>query len=184
MTALGYSDVDADAARRERFRAVFERELDYVWTSLRRLGVQPRDLEDVAQEVFLHVYRKLGEYDSSRPVRPWLFAFAVRCASDWRRLARHRLELLGIEREPPSPDLAADQLAERRQNVELALDALAAVDPERRPVLILHDFDHCPMKEIAAALSIPLFTGYSRLRVAREEFTAAARRRLAQRGER
>ena len=182
MTALGYSD--ADTARRARFRDVFDRELDYVWTSLRRLGVQPRDLEDVVQEVFLQVYRKLDAYDPERPLRPWLFAFAVRCASDWRRLARNRLEHLGIEREPPSPDLAADQVAERRQNVELALDALAAVDSERRPVLILHDFDHCPMKEIAAALSIPLFTGYSRLRVAREDFTAAARRRLAQRGER
>jgi len=184
MTALGLTDMGADIARRERFRAVFERELDYVWTSLRRMGVQPRDLEDVAQEVFLHVYRKLDEYDPERPLRPWLFAFAVRCASDWRRLARNRLEHLGIEHEPRSPEPEADQVAERRENLELALDALAAVEPERRAVLILHDFDHCSMKEIAAALSIPLFTGYSRLRVAREEFTAEAKRRLAQRGQR
>jgi RNA polymerase sigma-70 factor (ECF subfamily) len=181
MTALGITD--PDAARRARFRAVFERELDYVWTSLRRLGIQPRDLEDVTQEVFVQVYRKLDDYDPERPLRPWLFAFAARCASDWRRLARHRFERVGIDHDPPSPEPEADLLAERRQNVELALEALAAVDPERRPVLILHDFDHCSMKEIAAALSIPLFTGYSRLRVAREEFTAAARRRLAQRGE-
>ena len=59
-----------------RFEAVFEAELGYVWTSLRRLGVQPRDLEDVAHEVFLKAYGSFSSYDSNRPIRPWLFAFA------------------------------------------------------------------------------------------------------------
>ena len=66
------------------FTGLFAAEFDYVWASLRRLGVNERDVEDIAHDVFLHVYRKLGSYDPKRPVRPWLFGFAYRAASDYR----------------------------------------------------------------------------------------------------
>ena len=171
-----------DSDRHARFRAVFDREFDYVWASLRRLGVHPRDIEDVAQDVLVNVHRKLDEYDASRPIRPWLFAFAVRSASDWRRLARHRVELLGIEGEPAASTPPADSMVERKEDADLVLLALESVDPERRAVFILHELDECPMKEIAEAFGLPLFTGYSRLRVAREEFSAAVRRLRPQRG--
>lgn len=159
-----------------RFRAIFEAELDYVWTSLRRLGVQTRDLEDVTQEVFVHVYARLDVYDPARPIRPWLFAFAARCASDWRRLARHRVEVLGVVAEPQSATPGADHELDRQRDLMLVLNALEHVDIERRPVFILHDLDDCPMREITQVLGIPLFTGYSRLRLARQEFTTAVRR--------
>ncbi len=165
-----------DSGRHARFRTVFEREFDYVWASLRRLGVHPRDLEDVAQDVFVHVHRRLDSYDASRPIRPWLFAFAARCASDWRRLSRHRVELLGIDTQAADGTPSADALVERLQDADLVVRALDFVDADRRAVFILHELDECPMKEIAEALDLPLFTGYSRLRVAREEFTAAIRR--------
>jgi RNA polymerase sigma-70 factor (ECF subfamily) len=172
-----------DAQRRARFRSVFEREFDYVWLSLHRLGVAQRDLEDVAQNVFLHVYRRLDEYDASRPTRPWLFAFAVRCASDWRRLARHRVELLGERAEPPSLEPSADERIARDEALALLLRALDHVEMDRRAVLILYELDEVPMKEIAAALGIPLFTAYSRLRLARAELTAALVRLRAKDGE-
>src|SRR5579862_9278755 len=127
------------------FRAVFEREFDYVWASLRRLGVHDRDLEDVAQDVFVQVHKRLPDYDPSRPIRPWLFAFAVRCASDWRRLARHRVEVLGAEREAVARQPDAEELLARRQEAELVLQALDAVEIERRAVFILYEFDGCTM---------------------------------------
>jgi RNA polymerase sigma-70 factor (ECF subfamily) len=169
--------------RHARFRALFQRELDYVWTSLRRLGVHARDAEDVAQDVFVHVYRRLDDYDPSRPLRPWLFAFAFRCASDWRRLARHRVEAQEDPDRRPAGTTAADEVVARTQDRELLLQALEQIDLERRGVLILYELDETPMKDIAEALGIPLFTAYSRLRVARQELTAAVRRIRAQRGE-
>jgi RNA polymerase sigma-70 factor, ECF subfamily len=182
MLLSGSHPREADAEGRARFRALFDREFDYVWTSLRRLGVHPRDLEDVTQEAFVHVYRRLDDYDASRPVRPWLFAFAFRCASDWRRLARHREASDDPDLKPGSA-VPADDLVARAEDRELVMRALDLVDIERRAVLVLHDFDECPMKEIARHLVIPLFTGYSRLRVGRQEFTAAVRRLRAQRGD-
>jgi RNA polymerase sigma-70 factor, ECF subfamily len=176
MPPLGAEDRSTDLDRRTRFRALFEREFDYVWATLRRLGVHTRELEDVAQEVFIHVNRRLDDYDASRPLRPWLFAFAFRCASDWRRLARHRVEVLGDPSEGVATTPAADEALAQAQEIDLVLRALECVEMDRRAVFILFELDQCPMKEIAASLGIPLFTGYSRLRVAREEFTVAIRR--------
>jgi len=165
-----------DKGRDVRFRAIFECEFDYVWSSLRRLGVHTRDIEDVAQELFVHVYRRFDEYDPSRPIRPWLFAFAYRCASDWRRLARHRIEAqLDVEHRPsetPGPDHAIDAGRDRA----LVLQSLEGIDLERRAVFVLYELDETPIKTIAETLGIPLFTAYSRLRVARQEFAAAAQR--------
>ena len=68
----------------------FDAELDYVWNALRRLGVREADLDDEVNEVFLRVHRQLAQYDPSRPIRPWLFAFAARVAAayshSWPRL--------------------------------------------------------------------------------------------------
>jgi RNA polymerase sigma-70 factor (ECF subfamily) len=166
----------AVAERDARFREVFAREFDYVWTSLRRLGVHDRELEDVAQEVFVQVHRRFDAYDPARPLRPWLFAFAFRCASDWRRLARHRVEVLGEHPEPPASKPDALDLLGRAEDVDLVMRALEEVELERRAVFILYELDESPMKEIAELLGIPLFTAYSRLRLARDEFTGAVRR--------
>lgn len=175
MTALTSQD---DVAA--RFEEIFDAELPYVWTALRRLGVMPRDLEDVAHELFLQVLQRLPSADTSRPVRPWLFAFAVRFAADYRRLARHRTDLLG-DAEPTSESASPEGVLMQAERERLVLRALQHIEPERRAVFVLHDLDEVPMSEIALALGLAANTGYSRLRVAREEFVAAVRR-LTQRG--
>ena len=159
-----------------RFEAIFEAELPYVWTSLRRLGVHTRDLEDVVHEVFLRAYENLSRYDTTRPIRPWLFAFAFRFASDYRRLARHRTELYGDDEPGAGQAPDAEHALVQRERAELLALALEAIDIERRAVFILHELDELPMPAVAETLGIPLNTGYSRVRVAREEFTAALRR--------
>jgi RNA polymerase sigma-70 factor (ECF subfamily) len=164
-----------DAPGDVTFRSVFDREFDYVWTSLRRLGVRESDLEDVAQDVFVKVHRQFDDYDRSRPIRPWLFAFAARSASEWRRLTRHRLEVIGHREEPVARTPSADVALATAEDVDLVLRALEYVDADRRNVFILYELDDCPMKEIARSIGIPLFTGYSRLRLARKEFAAAVR---------
>jgi RNA polymerase sigma-70 factor (ECF subfamily) len=171
-----------DDERRAQLRRIFDGDFDYVWASLRRLGIPDRDLEDLSQEVFVQVYRKIDDYDPARPIRPWLFAFMFRCASDWRRRAWRRLEVLGNALEPADTTLGAEETMARAEDLDLALGALECVDIDRRAVFILYELDGYPMKEIAASLGIPVFTGYSRLRVAREEFEAAAQRLLQVRG--
>jgi len=173
---------DGNVAR-ARFHALFTAELAWMWTTLRRLGVRPADLEDVTHDVFLSVYRKLDVYDPSRPVRPWLFAFAYRAASDYRRLARHREEPTDDVPEREAVAARGDDMLEQKEESALVHAALARVDLDRRAVLVAHEIDGTPMKDVAVALGIPLNTAYSRLRIGREELTAAVRRLTAQRAQ-
>ena len=163
---------------RPDFRFVFETELSFVWNTLRRFGVAERDLEDVAHELFVIVSRRLGEYDVTRPLRPWLFGIAFRCASDYRRRSQHRHEALVVDDVGEVADSAdaPDQTLIRGEERNLARRALLAVPEERRAVLVLHDFEEVAMHEVAHALAIPLKTAYSRLRVGRTELIEAARR--------
>jgi RNA polymerase sigma-70 factor (ECF subfamily) len=159
------------------FRAIFEAESSYVLNSLRRLGVFERDLDDLTHDVFLAVHLRFGEYDPSRPVRPWLFAFAVRVAAAYRRRARHRLEVIdGAEEAVDERAGPAEEQIVSREDRRLVIEALDALELDRRAVLVMHDLDGESMPEIARSLSIPLNTGYSRLRLARAEFEAALKR--------
>lgn len=165
------------------FRALFEREFSYVWNALRRLGVAARDLEDVAQLVFLQVHAQLPTFDASRPLRPWLFAFAYHAASNHRNLARHRVELCVVAPDLADPRAPADEQLITRQELELAERALMRVSLDRRAVLLLHEVEGHSIPEIAETLEIPLNTAYSRLRLARQEYELALRRLRAERGE-
>ncbi len=183
LSLTGPPQAATDAARIAQFRAIFTAEFDYVWSSLRRLGVQGRDLEDVTQNIFLEVFRQQDRYDPARPIRPWLFAFAFRFASDYRRLVRHRVEVFDDRVERISVTVPADEALVAHQARTLIAEALESIDLVRRAVFILHELDEVPMIEIAQSLDIPLNTAYSRLRVARDEFTAAIRRlQLQERG--
>jgi RNA polymerase sigma-70 factor (ECF subfamily) len=165
--------VDAGAAG---FREIFDAHADYVAASLGRLGVRPEDRDDLTSEVFVRVHRSLDAYDRARPLRPWLFAFVARVASEHRRLARHRREVVSDVLDPPSTALRPDEALEEgdaRRVVHLALEEL---DMDKRAVFVLHDLDDTPVPEIARALGIAEGTAYSRLRAARQEMTAAVRR--------
>lgn len=155
------------------FSTVFAEHIRYLWCSLRRLGIAERDLEDVTHEVFLRIHAQLPQQDPEKPIRPWLFGFALGMASNYRRLARHRLELRLESPELQSPEPAADEhliAQERRQMVQQALQEVPLV---HRAVLILHDMDETAIPEIAVALGIGINTAYSRLRLGRESFRFA-----------
>lgn len=135
----------------------------YMCRSLRRLGVVERDIEDVMQEVFIAVHKHLGDYDPSRPIKPWLFGFAYHTAANYHRGARRRPESVDEppnERQETTPE---DHLLmlERRRLLRRALEQL---DLEHRAAVILVDLDDVDPKAVAEALDLPLPTVYSRVR--------------------
>jgi RNA polymerase sigma-70 factor (ECF subfamily) len=164
------------------FGQVFAAEHSYVFHTLRRFGVRERDLEDVTHDVFVVVHRAIHGYDRARPIKPWLCAIAARVASDYRRLARNRNEDVTAELDARSVEPAADRLLEIKDAQALVVAALERVDETRRVVFVMVDIDELPVAEVAHALSIPVNTAYSRLRVAREEFAASVRRIKTMRG--
>jgi RNA polymerase sigma-70 factor, ECF subfamily len=153
---------------------VFDRELNYIFATLQRLGAPHHEIEDLAQEVFLVLHRNWTTIDTSRPLRPYLFgvAFRIVCAHR-RRLAR----------EIPCADLDADDGAlspegslQDKQSMALLLAALEALPLSRRAVVIMHEIDGVPIVEVARHLSITRFGAHARLRKGRKELQAAYRR--------
>lgn len=154
---------------------VHELHADFVWSSLQRLGVHLADLEDVMQDVFVVVHRRLGTFDGSSRLSTWLFGICLRVASQYRRKAHRRrersvgdVEHTAGEEEAPDAVLLARE-AERR--LEQVLDAL---EPERRVVFVMFEIETIGCPEIAEQLGLPLGTVYSRLGAARVDFAKAA----------
>ncbi len=161
------------------FRSTFENQASYVWASLARLGVRERDREDLVSEVFVRVHRESAAYDHARPIRPWLFAFAVRVASEYRKSARFRREVLAgtdDEHEHTDPAETADLKIERTEGRALVQAALEELDFDKRVVFVMHELDDTKVPEIAQTLGLAEGTAYSRLRAARTEFASAVRR--------
>ncbi len=155
------------------FRRIYEAHFDQVWHALRRLSVAERDLMDATQNVFVVVYRKLPEFEGRAELRTWLFQIARRVASDYRRSAPVRREVvtdaseLALKAEQAGSAPVADDQAQR---VRLARAVLDKLPEAQREVFVLYELEQLSGEEIAAELGVPLGTVRSRLRLAREAF--------------
>jgi RNA polymerase sigma-70 factor (ECF subfamily) len=151
----------------------YQRELDYLMRTLQRLGVASEDLEDLAHEVFLVLRSTWRDYDPARALRPYLFGIAFRVASSHRRRYWREVSFESVDGQDLGP--VPDQAVEASQARALVLAALQRLPLPRRVVLMMHELDEIPIREVASTLGIPLFTAYSRLRKARRELEAALR---------
>jgi RNA polymerase sigma-70 factor (ECF subfamily) len=156
---------------------VYEQCFGYVWTCLKRLGVWDRDLEDAVHDVFLVVHRRLADYDPDRPIKPWLAGISARVASEFRRRAQHRREVVteDVEMEAQSTIPSQDAALSEKQRRDLVMRGLDRLDIDRRTVLVLHDIEGYAMPEIATSLDVNVNTLYARLRAARADFAAAVK---------
>lgn len=161
---------------RALLRDLYDAHLRDVWFTLRRLGVPTRDLEDACHEVFLVAHRRLGDFDRSRPGKPWLCGIAWRVAAAWRRRAGARLVHLGIERDVDDEAPSAEAQLVAAAAAQLVHRALEALPEAQRDVFVLHELDGLSMPEIADLTEVPLNTLYSRLRLGRARFTAEVHR--------
>ena len=159
------------------FRQVYRDEAPYVFRVVRRLGVREAELEDLAHDVFVAAYRGWEKLDAARPVRPWLFGIAYRVMLDHHRKAATHAEVptAAVPERADERRSPADEAA-RSQGLTLAAKIIAGLELERRAVFVMHELEELPMPQIADALDVPLNTAYSRLRLARQDFAAAAAR--------
>jgi RNA polymerase sigma-70 factor (ECF subfamily) len=157
---------------------VFQRELSYVYRTLRRLGATASEVEDLAQDVFLALRGCWASYDPARPIRPYLFGIAFRIASANHRKRKREVAYGGVDPNDEGP--WPDAVLQSKQARAMVLAALERIPLSRRAVLVMHELDDVPVAEVASVLGIPLFTAYSRLRKGRWELEAEMRRRLRQ----
>jgi RNA polymerase sigma-70 factor (ECF subfamily) len=161
---------------------VFAEERDYLHRTLRRQGIPPADVEDLAHDVFLVMWRRWAEYDQDRPVRPWLRAIACHLAIKHLSRRRREVQRADADRQDDTP-LPDDRLASARAR-SLVLRALAALPDRHRAALAMHELDGVSVRDLASLWSVPLFTAYTRLRAARLAFSRVVARLQPQAGRR
>ncbi len=162
-----------------RLRGLVDTHFDFVWRSLRRLGVPETDVDDCAQQVFWVAARRLGDIERASE-RAFLFSTAMRVASDARRSRTRRREVKdddALDLHDPGPD--PEQVVGLRRARAVLDEVLDALPMELRAPFVLFELEELPAADIAALLELPVGTVASRLRRAREEFRAIVARRHA-----
>ena len=167
------------------FRALYDANVDFVWRCLRRLGVREADLMDVTQKVFMTAFVKLPEFEGRSLLSSWLFGICQRVASDYRRSAPIRREVVtdaavfehAASQHNPSQESESRMLAARAEEI------LQKIPEAQRLVFVLFELEEMSGLEIAEALDLSLGTVRSRLRLARDAFRRELKRLAAAGGE-
>jgi RNA polymerase sigma-70 factor (ECF subfamily) len=156
----------------DRLSEMFHHHYDFVWRSVRRLGVPPDAVDDAAQEVFVVASRKLESIERGKE-KAFLFGTAIRVASDTRRAALRRRQSPADEQvELVDSTPALDELVDQKRAREILDDLVNQLPEDTRPIFVLFELEGMTMAKIASYLDLPAGTVASRLRRGRELFAA------------
>ena len=147
----------------------------FVWRTSLRLGADAAMLDDVVQEVFLVVHRRLSEFQWRSSIRTWLFGIVRRVVARARRTERRKPSHLGFETatDPDAfltPSIGPHESAEQAEDLVLVQGLLDRLDEDKREAFVLAEFEQMTIAEIAEAVGANPNTVASRVRAARIAF--------------
>jgi RNA polymerase sigma-70 factor (ECF subfamily) len=158
----------------------------FVWRNARRLGVPEASLDDVVQDVFIVVHRRLGDFDARVQLRAWIFGILVRVVRGHRRTFQRK-----AARCVPLPhdtvvatDPTPSELAERSERIQVLEMLLGQLDENKAMLIVLSELEQWTLREIAEFMGSNTNTIYSRLCAAKRDFDKVYARWLADSGER
>ncbi|MGD0361097.1 MAG: RNA polymerase sigma factor [Bryobacteraceae bacterium] len=183
--AIAALDYDAELMLRVKdgdgtsFGVLLEKHRASVIHFIYRLVQEQAIAEELAQEVFLRVYRSRSSYEPTAKFKTWLFRIATHLALNWLRDEKHER---GQERlDDVSADLPARQVSDRRPSVEQELlydvkreeirRAVAGLPEKQRAAVLMHKYEEMEYTQIAKVLGCSesavkslLFRAYETLR--------------------
>jgi RNA polymerase sigma-70 factor, ECF subfamily len=160
------------------FKTAYRKYFDFVWASVRRLGVEASAVDDVVQDVFIAIHGSLHTVERPDALKSWVYSVARRTVSNHHRALRARggkattVALEQLESHQPTPF----DVTQKNSDLQVLADLLAELDETKREVFALVELEEMTVPEVADALDIPVNTAYSRLRAARFAFEAAVAR--------
>ena len=152
------------------FREVYDRYFAFVWRAAANRGVRRAALDDVVQEVFIVVHRKLPEFQGRSSMRTWIAGIVRWVVSDYVR--KRGNQPAGDELPEHAAHAGAMPLEEleRKAAVEVLETLLSKMNDEQREAFVLHELEHMSGIEIAEITGVNENTVWSRLRAARKIF--------------
>jgi RNA polymerase sigma-70 factor (ECF subfamily) len=161
---------------------IYDKYFDFVWRNARRLGVLEASADDVTQDVFMIVQRRMDDYDGRASMQGWIFGILLRVVRDHRRSFQRK----GARHVPLEQDVNGDtgfahtpspiEQLERAQRVRLVEQLLSELDEDKRSLLIISELEEWTLREIAQFYGSNINTIYSRLRAAKRAFEQAYER--------
>jgi RNA polymerase sigma-70 factor (ECF subfamily) len=153
------------------FESVYSAWFDDVARAVRVLGANEADVEDVTQEVFIIVQRKLGQFDG-RDLRGFLYRITERTVRDHRRSAWIRRVFCNLSPLSglPAGELDAVDAIHRGEQRRLLDTILARMSEKRRTTFVLFAIEGYNGEEIGTIQSLPEGTVWTRLHRARKDF--------------
>jgi RNA polymerase sigma-70 factor (ECF subfamily) len=162
----------AESAARLTFRQVYDTYFAFVWRAAANRGVPDAALDDVVQEVFLVVHRKLGEFEGRSTVRTWLSSVVRRVVSGHVRKRGNQPAAEEPLLEEPAAAVIEEPAVETERRAALAVldDLLAKMMDVQREVFVLYELEEMTVREIADLTGANENTVQTRLRAARRIF--------------
>jgi RNA polymerase sigma-70 factor (ECF subfamily) len=154
------------------FEALYRQHFDFVFRSVRRLGIADAQIDDVVQEVFLVVLRRLSDFRAGTNARAWLFSIASRTSANHRRGQRRSLLRHAPLGDPADCAPGAFERAACSDAARLLQRFLDGLSDDKRDLFILSDLEGMSGPELAAVYSANLNTIYARIRSVRQELAA------------
>jgi len=145
---------------RDAAGALFDRYWLFAWRAAYAVTMNRTLADDAAQEAIQRAFGNLGRFDTTRPFGPWLKRITINCAVDeLRRNGRPTGFDVGL---PPLEEWAARDASEEGLELWAVVDAVVALPPAKRAVLVLRYWLDLPLEEIAGLLGLPVGTVASR----------------------
>ncbi len=170
----------------DAFGELYDTHARFVWRVVLRLGVSADAVEDVIQEIFLVVHRRLADFEGRSSLRTWVYGIALRVARDHRRtLARNHLTAASGREDLEPHELAddatraPDAVYEKAEAGLLVVALLNELSDELREIFVLAELEEMTLNEIGEIVGANPNTVASRLRAARREFDKARARARA-----
>jgi RNA polymerase sigma-70 factor, ECF subfamily len=148
----------------EAFGSLVEKYQKPVFNVILHMVGNYEDASEISQQAFLKAFESLGRFERGRRFFSWIYRIAINEAINHLQ-GRRRFEALSAEL--PSTAPGADEQLEAAETSRLLHEAIAALKPEYRAVVLLRHFVPCSYRDLAQILKIPEKTVKSRLFTAR-----------------
>jgi len=172
-------------AEERNFREIHDSYRAFVRRTALRLGVPEASLDDVCQDVFLAVFRRLPEFRGDSALSTWICQFVHGVVANYHRTLRRKSSVHRGSDTLVDPDtlqaaeMGPDERASRTQELKRAHSLVAMLEPERREAFLLAEIRGLTAAEIAAETKVNRNTIYGRLRAARKEVCLSQRRAVS-----
>ena len=175
---------------RSAYAEIVRRYQHRVYTMCIRWMGDDQIAEEVAQDVFLALYRALGDFRGDAQLSTWIYRVVVNHCKNRRLYRRRRASdrhepLEGPQRDDDDPPRqiasegpGTDHLLHQSEAELLVREALALLDEEQRAIIVMRDVDDLSYEEIGEILDLPRGTVKSRLHRARAELAKVLSRKI------